>query len=323
MTEEKLRVLLLDDKEDLRVGLTQYLQDNCGYQVDSAARGQEALQLVKASHGLYDVALLDHVLEEEPDGIQVMREIKRQYPDIECIIFTGWGYDSAMEALRAGAYRYLAKPVDYVELGLIIGAAAEHRKLKRELETTKQEKEWLQTFLEIGKATTSVKFDQVLEQVRQQIGKLVDVAGLCIVLYDEKRQMLDCELCYDRGERQPAWRRPFAADTGLIDWVIAHQQPLLICDYANDPLPIPIRQLEPEVKSWLGIPLAVQDRVIGALIVRSYRPPIQRGRSANPDRCSEPGRDCDRERQALLDPGRDDRAPGRVDRQLVRHCDRH
>jgi len=278
MNEEQLRVLLLDDEASLREPLEKHLESNFGYQVDSAVSGKETLELMEAAQGRYDVALIDEVLQDGPDGIQVMLEIKERYPDVECIIFTGWGLDSALQALRAGAYRYLSKPFNVEELGMLIRMAAEHRKLRQELETTKREKEWLQTFLEIGKATTSVlEFDQVLEEICDQVGRLMDVSGLHVALYDEENQMLHFELCFDRGRKQDKWQRPFSADSGLMDWVIRNRQPLLLRDYPNDPVPIAPAQRhygnesDQEVtKSWLGVPLAVKDQVIGAIAVQSY-----------------------------------------------------
>src|SRR5512136_1977737 len=100
MNQDKISVLLLDDEESVRLPLQKYLQNNHGYLVDVAANGGEALGMVEAAKGHYDVALLDEVLREDLDGIEVMRSIKAHHPDIECIIFTGWGYESALQALR-------------------------------------------------------------------------------------------------------------------------------------------------------------------------------------------------------------------------------
>jgi GAF domain-containing protein/response regulator of citrate/malate metabolism len=292
MSEEALRVLLVDDEASLRKPLARYLSDTYGYQVDTAADGEETWERVLQAERPYDVALIDDLLppepgaEPEPSGIDLMRRIKERCPETEVIIFTGWsmlpgwGTDRALSALRGGAYRYLTKPFDYEELGMTIRMAAEHRQLKQQLETAKQEREWLQTFLEVGKATTLIlDFDQVLEEVRRQIARLMDVSGLHVVLYDEENQMLRFELCFDRGKKQAKWQRPFASEEGLTDWVIGNLQPLLLRDYPNDPLPVPAHErhygdeLDQEVsRSWLGVPLNVRDKVIGAITVQSYEP---------------------------------------------------
>jgi GAF domain-containing protein len=130
MTQERLRVLLLDDEVSLREPLKKYLEYNFHYSVDLAANGDEALALVVNAQGHYDVALLDQLIIPGPDGIQVMQEIKTLYPDLECIILTGWGREQRQRALNAGAFRYLEKPLDYDELAALIRGAAQQVRLR-------------------------------------------------------------------------------------------------------------------------------------------------------------------------------------------------
>jgi GAF domain-containing protein len=132
MSEQPIRVLLLDDEESLRKPLTDYLHNTHGFIVDATGDGNEALRLVEEAQGRYDVALVDEVLAEPPGGLDVLREIKARYPEIEVILFTGWRMQSGIEALRAGAYRYLAKPFDKDELAMTIRFAAEYGQTRRE-----------------------------------------------------------------------------------------------------------------------------------------------------------------------------------------------
>lgn len=125
MNRERLRILLLDDEESLRVPLQRRLMNSFGYAVDTVSSGEEALELVHRNRGNYDVALLDQVLLPGPDGIEVMQQIKLSYPGIECIIFTGWGTTERQRALQAGAFRYLEKPFSVDELAVLIRRAAE------------------------------------------------------------------------------------------------------------------------------------------------------------------------------------------------------
>ena len=286
MSEQQLRVLLVDDETSLREPLAKYLRDNYPYQVDTAASGEETWERVIQAAIFYDVVLIDDLLtprpgeEPEPLGIELMHKIKDHWPETEVIVFTGWGMERALDTLRAGAYRYLAKPFNVDELGITIQMAAEQGRTRRLLKITEREKQWLQTFLEIGMATTSVlELDQVLEQVHKQVGRLMDASGLHIALYDDINRILCFELCFDRGKRQAKWRHPFTSDKGLTDWVIGNSQPLLVRDYPNDSLPVPAHERhygdesDQEVtRSWLGVPLVVRDKVIGAITVQSYRP---------------------------------------------------
>ena len=94
-----------------------------------AADGQQALDLLQKFHDLYDVALIDQVLEGNISGLDLLAKIKKQYQDIQVIIFTGWemNEDEGVEILRQGAYRYFAKPYNLKELALTIRFAAEER----------------------------------------------------------------------------------------------------------------------------------------------------------------------------------------------------
>jgi PAS domain S-box-containing protein len=279
MSEERLRVLLVDDETSLREPLAKRLRTMCDYRVDTAANGAETWHSITESGDPYDVVLIDDMLTpeagQEPEllGVELVRKIRERCPETECIVFTGWGMERALEALRAGAYRYLSKPLNLDELGMTIRMAAEHRRLKQQLETTRQEKEWLQTFLEIGRATTSVlELEQVLEQVHEQVGRLMDASGLDVVLYDESSQTLRFELGYDRGERDEKWERPFSEGQGLTDWVITQCEPLLVRDYPNEETPVPAFQKGELSRSWLGVPLVARGGVIGAITVQSYLP---------------------------------------------------
>ena len=279
MRGEALRVLLVDDEVSLLEPLAGRLRDGYGYHVDTAADVDGAWQRVEEAERPYDVALIDDLLapgpgaEPAPVGIDLMHRLKGHCRETECVIFTGLGMDRALDALRAGAYRYLSKPLNLDELAMTIRMAAEHRQLRRQLETTRQEKEWLQTFLEIGVATTSVlELDEVLAQVHEQVDRLIDASCLDVVLYDEDSQTLRFELGYDRGEREDKWERPFTPGRGLTDWVIEHRQPLLIKDYLDQVPPVPAYQRGEASRSWLGVPLIARGSVIGAITVQSYAP---------------------------------------------------
>ena len=130
MCDKRLRILLVDDEASLREPLQKRLQTGFGYEVDLAANGAEALEHVETCAGRYDVALIDQTLIPGPDGIEVMRHIKERYPDIECIIFTGWGGEHRQQALEAGAYRYIEKPFDANELAMMIRTAAQQVRLR-------------------------------------------------------------------------------------------------------------------------------------------------------------------------------------------------
>jgi DNA-binding NtrC family response regulator len=105
---ENNRILIVDDDETVRWSYLRSLESiSCN--VASARDGEEALQTMEQSP--FDVVLLDMRMPGQ-DGLSVLRTIKQKWPESEVVIITGYPtVDSAKEAVRLGAYDYVAKPV--------------------------------------------------------------------------------------------------------------------------------------------------------------------------------------------------------------------
>ncbi|WP_420631254.1 GAF domain-containing protein [Candidatus Leptofilum sp.] len=283
MNERIWRVLLVDDDAQLREPLASWLRTEYGYHIDTAASRKGAWQHIHEQDDPYDVVLIDDMLLENesdlngfpmPIGVELMAEIKEAFPDVASIIFTGWsGTERGLAALRAGAYRYLSKPIEHEELALTIQVAVQHHQLKKQ-------KKLLQTFIKVGQTTTSIRsLDEVLEEVHRQVGSLMDASGMAIALYDKPTEKLRFELFFDRGAKQEKRERPFNRKEGLTEWVITQGKQLLIKDFAAEKESLPkIPQIEhfgentdQEItQSWLSVPLVARDQVIGAMNLHSY-----------------------------------------------------
>jgi len=125
-----LKILIVDDEEPARQGLTALLA-RWGYDVDEAGDGQEAL--AKAAAGLPSVVLSDLVM-PKMDGLELLRALKSDVPFASVILLTGQGsIDTAVTAMKEGAYDYLTKPVDVARLRLLIPKAAERGEALREV----------------------------------------------------------------------------------------------------------------------------------------------------------------------------------------------
>ncbi len=101
------KILVVDDEESVRFfavyGLTQ-----TGWQVDEAESGEIALDMLESTY--YDILLLDLRM-IGMDGLAVMRQVKKRWPETMVIIITAYAsVDSAIEAIRQGAFDYLRKP---------------------------------------------------------------------------------------------------------------------------------------------------------------------------------------------------------------------
>jgi DNA-binding NtrC family response regulator len=137
MTEEStkpIRLLIADDEEDLVTFLAHRLRKR-GLEVTMALSGSEAISA--ATEIKFDIAIVDLKM-PDMDGITVIEQLKSLQPFIEVIMLTGHGsHDSAWEAGRLQAFRYILKPYDFEELhDLILTAAAHrHRRMQTEFET--------------------------------------------------------------------------------------------------------------------------------------------------------------------------------------------
>ena len=134
MTEENqpaIRLLLVDDEEDLVTFLAHRLRKR-GLDVTMAMSGAEAISA--ASEIKFDVAIVDFKM-PDMDGITVMEQLRTAQPFLEVLMLTGHGsHDSAWEAGRLQAFRYLLKPYDFEDLLALILEAAQKRRLKMQNE---------------------------------------------------------------------------------------------------------------------------------------------------------------------------------------------
>ena len=105
---DKIRVLVVDDEEVVRLGYRRVLSAD-GFRVMAAGDGHEALDLMAGDR--FDVVLLDLRM-PGMDGLDVLQAIKERWPESEVVVVTGYpSIDTAKKAVKLGAYDYLAKPV--------------------------------------------------------------------------------------------------------------------------------------------------------------------------------------------------------------------
>jgi DNA-binding NtrC family response regulator len=125
-----LRVLVADDEAAARKGLTSLLS-GWGYEVEEASDGEEALQ--KATVFLPSVVVSDLVM-PKLDGLALLKALQQELPFVSVIMLTGQGsIDSAVAAMKEGAYDYLMKPVHVGRLKALLPKAAEKGEALREI----------------------------------------------------------------------------------------------------------------------------------------------------------------------------------------------
>lgn len=117
---EKKKILVVDDEQNSREGLTKILIKE-GYEVVAAESGEDAL--VEAKKEDFDLIITDLRM-PEVSGIDVLEKIRAKKPDIGVIIVTAYGeVNSYLKAMTLGAFEYLNKPIKLDELRRVISKA--------------------------------------------------------------------------------------------------------------------------------------------------------------------------------------------------------
>jgi DNA-binding NtrC family response regulator len=129
VSEAKIKVLVAEDEVNLGQILSNFLNGR-GCAVHTVTDGRAAIDALRAE--AYDVALLDIVM-PELDGLEVLKQVRTEADPPEVIIITGNGtIETAISAMKLGAYDYMAKPYRMAEIDVLVRRAWEKRRLARE-----------------------------------------------------------------------------------------------------------------------------------------------------------------------------------------------
>ncbi len=129
--------LLVVDDDPVTIDLLNEVLSQEGYHVSTALSGEEAI--TKGTDNLFDIIITD-VRMGEKDGMQVLRFFKKNAPDTTVIMITAFGsIETAIEAIREGAYDYISKPFKLDEIKFTVQRALEQRRLIQENKFYRQE----------------------------------------------------------------------------------------------------------------------------------------------------------------------------------------
>src|SRR5678816_2501211 len=125
----KEQILVVDDEEDLRKAIVEILTAD-GFEVVGVAGTEEAQELL--SQTAFDVLIADYNLPGQ-SGVELLEDSLSRYPEIVGIIITGFGtIETAVQAIKKGAYNYLTKPFKLVELSIMVRRGLKERTLRFE-----------------------------------------------------------------------------------------------------------------------------------------------------------------------------------------------
>ena len=125
-----MRVLIVEDDAAARRGLAELVRA-WGYEAETAADGQEGLDLLTTYR---PAAVLADMVMPRMDGLELLRRVKSQLADLTFVLITAQGsVDTAVSAMKEGAYDYLTKPVDPQRLRTLLGHVAERHSALRDV----------------------------------------------------------------------------------------------------------------------------------------------------------------------------------------------
>src|SRR5262245_39861988 len=158
------KLLIVDDQRNMRTTLAMMLR-GAGFEVDEAQSGEEGCE--RGTTGAFDLVLTDLRMGNK-DGIEVLRAVKEAQPMTEVIVMTAYGtIESAVEAMRLGAFDYIQKPFTEQELLVKVSKALDNRRLAGEV-----------AFL-ASEFKERYKFENIVGRsrpVREVLGRVVRIA---------------------------------------------------------------------------------------------------------------------------------------------------
>ncbi len=120
------RILVVDDETAMRQSLKDWLMED-DYEVDLAASGEDAISMARDRS--WDIILLDLKM-PGMDGLETMSRLKKMIPETEILMMTAYGsIDTAVQAMKEGAFDYLVKPFDPDEIDMLIKKIVAHKEL--------------------------------------------------------------------------------------------------------------------------------------------------------------------------------------------------
>ena len=159
----KFNILIIDDEKNIREGLGAALEMD-GYTIFLAADGKQGLEILE--RGDIDLVITDLKM-PEVSGEEILAKVTGETPGIPVIVLTGHGtIDSAVDAMRKGAYDFLTKPVNLDRLSLLVKRALERREISLQNSVYRKEIEGKTTFENmIGKSHEIQKVFDLVKKV--------------------------------------------------------------------------------------------------------------------------------------------------------------
>src|SRR5262245_57728339 len=221
------KLLVVDDEESVAVTMGAILELD-GYDVVTSTSGSDALE--KLSETVFDLVLTDLRL-DDVDGLTIVTEVCRQQPDTVSIILTGYAsLESAIKALREGAYDYLIKPCDVDELRAVVARGIERRHLGIQLKARVAELEAANAMIHELNRDLQRRVDQATAALQQRMDDLAraneEIANLYRHAQEHVKQLQELDQLKSRflSMASHELKTPLTSISGLAQVLLRRMQ---------------------------------------------------------------------------------------------------
>ncbi len=266
-------VLVIDDAQEIREFLTEFVLEPKGFSVLTAADGLEGLKLAFSERP--DLMIVD-VEMPNMSGLELLRRLQLRRLEIPAILITAHGSEQvAVQALRLGVRDYVIKPFVLEEMEEAISRALRERRLtaergqlveqlKRNNQHLRQRANELNALYGIGKAvSSSLDLEAILQRVVEAAVYLARADHGALMLMDEAQGKMTIRAAKDAGSRPQSLHRPVQDD--VVGKVLRDKQTTIL-----NPQDVPSQGDDSRPNGGAYVPLLVQSRPIGVLHVAKH-----------------------------------------------------
>lgn len=179
METQKPRILVVDDEANVQLTTSAILRQE-GYEVDAVPDGAAALRAIEERY--YDLILTDLSM-PGVDGLAVLAGVRQRSPATVTVMITGYGsVESAIEAVKLGAYEYLLKPTEVDDLKQAVRRSLERKRLSE-----------IDTLYRVSQAiTSSLNVETIAGELGEAVRNVLGVRNACLVAFQRDRTPAGC-----------------------------------------------------------------------------------------------------------------------------------
>jgi putative nucleotidyltransferase with HDIG domain len=255
MAMENKKILIVDDEPSICDILEKFLKKR-GYDVFRASDGKKAMALVESTS--IDLIVSD-IKMPGMSGVELLQKLREKGKTMPVLITTGFPtLDTAIEALKLGAYDYLTKPFHLEEIGEKIRRALIQKKLEEDNILFSR----LVSLHEVTKILSSTLDQNDLNTKFLDFStRLAKADGGALIFTDQQNKL---SLAKKNGEqvKTELWLKQSLVQAS--QWVIEHQEPLVL-ESTTEELPAGLKPVPAEIRAFISYPLRTPSRTIGVL----------------------------------------------------------